>query len=114
MWPFRRGREAPAPIVEPSPEPEPAGWETLPPLPPTVGPPPPTFKIGSAVKEDLTALRSPRLSSGLGHFVSPDGPSGSVTGLVTPSTSVQRRPNTPLDPRPRPAVQRRADGAPVA
>lgn len=116
MWPFRRGREAPEPAAEPEPDPGPAGWETLPPLPATVGPPSPTFKVGSEVKEDLTALRSPRLSSGLGHFMSPDGPSGSVTGLVTPTTAIQRRPDTAMDLRrlPRPAVQRQADEPEVA
>jgi hypothetical protein len=61
----------------------PAAWETLPPLTPTVTTPSPTFKIGDAVKDDLVALESPRLTRGMGHLVSEEGPPGVVTGLAT-------------------------------
>ena len=104
---FRR-REAPAePAASPEPaerpiapapaDPGPPAWATLPPLTPTVGAPASTFKIGAAVKEDLVALDSPRLSHGMGHLVSSDGPPGVISGLASgvgpaPSVRVGRRP----------------------
>src|SRR5262245_5672355 len=102
---FRR-REAPAePAASPEPaepppaDPGPPAWATLPPLTPTVSGPASTFKIGAAVKEDLVALDSPRLSHGMGHLVSSDGPPGLISGLAR--TSVQRQASTsaggPLD-----------------
>ncbi|HET6953126.1 MAG TPA: hypothetical protein VFI47_22280, partial [Acidimicrobiales bacterium] len=66
----------------------PPAWATLPPLTPTVGPPASTFKIGAAVKPDLVALDSPRLTTGMAHLVSADGPPGVVSGLAT--VGVQR------------------------
>ncbi|HZM42231.1 MAG TPA: hypothetical protein VFB94_24110, partial [Acidimicrobiales bacterium] len=104
---FRR-REAPAePAASPEPaepavapaDPGPPAWATLPPLTPTISVPAPTFKIGSAVKDDLVALDSPRLSHGMGHLVSSDGPPGVISGLAR--TTVQRQASTssggPLD-----------------
>jgi hypothetical protein len=82
-----------------SPEPCPRAWESLPPLTATVGPPPSTFKIGAAVKEDLVALASPRLSTGMGHLVGDDGPPGVVTGLV--DLAVQRHADVGGDGRTR-------------
>src|SRR5262245_63955259 len=91
---FRR-REAPAePAASPEPaepppaDPGPPAWATLPPLTPTVSGPASTFKIGAAVKEDLVALDSPRLSHGMGHLVSADGPPGVISGLAR--VNVQR------------------------
>src|SRR5918997_6410989 len=66
----------------------PAAWRSLPPLHPTLAPPGSTFKIGAAVKEDLVALESPRLSHGMGHLAGGDGPTGVVEGLAT--VAVQR------------------------
>src|SRR4029450_6008468 len=99
---FRR-REAPAaPAVSPhspsgngaapAPDPEPPAWTTLPPLTPTVSAPASTFKIGAAVKEDLVALDSPRLSHGMGHLGSADGPPGVISGLAR--IGVQRQAST--------------------
>jgi hypothetical protein len=68
-------------------------WRSAPPLRPTVTPPTSTFKIGAAVKEDLVALDSPRLSHGMGHLVGGDGPTGVVGGLAT--VAVQRRSGSP-------------------
>ncbi|HKE74590.1 MAG TPA: hypothetical protein VKB57_13295, partial [Acidimicrobiales bacterium] len=65
------------------------GWASLPPLTTTTTAPASTFKIGGAVKEDLVALDSPRLSHGMGHLVSGDGPPGVIDGLA--SVGVQRR-----------------------
>src|SRR4029453_8123717 len=61
-------------------------------LTPTVSAPASTFKIGSAVKEDLVALDSPRLSHGMGHLVSADGPPGVISGLAR--IGVQRQAST--------------------
>jgi hypothetical protein len=80
-------------------EPGPRAWESLPPLSATVGLPPSTFKIGAAVKEDLVALASPRLSTGMGHLVGDDGPSGVVSGLV--DLAVQRHADVVGDGRTR-------------
>ncbi len=71
----------------------PAAWETVGGLTTTLTPPTPTFKIGEAVKPDLVALASPRLSTGMGHLVSGDGPPGVVSGLAT--VGVQRRADAP-------------------
>src|SRR5262245_3902977 len=97
---FRR-REAPAePAASPEPaepavapvDPGPPAWAILPPLTPTISAPASTFKIGAAVKEDLVALDSPRLSHGMGHLVSSDGPPGVISGLAR--TTVQRQAST--------------------
>lgn len=64
-------------------------WRSAAPMIPTVTPPASTFKIGAAVKEDLVALASPRLSHGMGHLAGDDGPAGVVGGLAT--VVVQRR-----------------------
>src|SRR5215471_10815975 len=92
---FRRAPAAapasPPPTSPTPPDPGPLGspaWATLPPLATTTGAPEPTFKIGAAVKEDLVALDSPRLSHGMGHLVSGDGPPGVIDGLA--SLGVQR------------------------
>src|SRR5918998_1550400 len=90
---------APAPGSAPAPGPAlqrtaapggegPAAWRSLPPLRPTLAPQGSTFKIGAAVKEDLVALESPRLSHGMGHLLGGDGPTGVVEGLAT--VAVQR------------------------
>jgi hypothetical protein len=101
----------------PEPDPGPSAWETLPPIATTTTAPEPTFKIGAAVKDDLVALDSPRLSHGMGHLVSADGPPGIVSGLAT--AGVER---TAGEPRPdggavapsahldMPVLQRRHDG----
>src|SRR5215468_9119313 len=92
---FRRAPAAAPPSPPPTsptpPDPGPLGspaWATLPPLATTTATPEPTFKIGAAVKEDLVALDSPRLSHGMGHLVSGDGPPGVIDGLA--SLRVQR------------------------
>jgi hypothetical protein len=107
---------APEPAA-PEPDPGPAAWESLPPIATTTAAPAATFKIGAAVKDDLVALDSPRLSHGMGHLVSADGPPGIVSGLA--AAGVQR---TVGEPRPdggavapsealdMPVVQRRRDG----
>ena len=117
---FRRRQAATGPAspgdraapVQRAPLSEPPAWASLPPLAPTVGVPGSTFKIGAAVKPDLVALASPRLSTGMGHLVSDDGPPGVVAGLAT--VGVQRSadgagggglpsPAMPLPPPPEPA-----------
>src|SRR5215510_6593996 len=70
---------APAPEPAADPDPGPAAWETLPPIATTTAAPEATFKVGAAVKEDLVALDSPRLSHGMGHLVSSGGPPGIVS-----------------------------------
>ena len=99
---FRRREASAAPAVSPdppagngsapAPDPDPPAWTTLPPLTPTVSAPASTFKIGAAVKEDLVALDSPRLSHGMGHLVSADGPPGVISGLAR--IGVQRQAST--------------------
>ena len=57
-------------------------WMTLPPLAPSFAPMPTTFRV-QTLPEILTSHADTRLSSSLGHAVSPDAPSGSVGGLAT-------------------------------
>jgi hypothetical protein len=119
---FRR-RETPAdPTASPGPaepavapaDPGPPAWATLPPLRPTISAPASTFMIGAAVKEDLVALDSPRLSHGMGHLVSSDGPPGVISGLAR---TVQRQPSTsaggPLDLPMAPTSAAEAEPAPA-
>src|SRR5262245_35103555 len=75
--------ETTAPAPAPEPDTGPAAWKTLPPIATTTTAPEPTFKIDAAVKKDLMALESPRLSQGMGHLVSSGGPPGIVSGLAT-------------------------------
>lgn len=66
------------------------GWLEVGTLQTTLATPiPATFKIGDAVKPDLAALRSPRLSSGVSHVVSETAPAGVVHGLVSVKPWVQ-------------------------
>ena len=98
---FRRRQDAPppTPVAPEAPAPDgedvarpdkaPVGdWMTVPPMPATVRPMAPTFRV-QTLPEILTSHHSVRLSGSLGHSVSPEAPSGSVQGLAVTNPGVQ-------------------------
>lgn len=76
------GDGTPEPVIVPA-------WATLPPLQRTTGPMPDTFKRAGAVRGDLVAPRSTRLTGPLGHHLSAAGPSGYLLDLAI-AVPVQR------------------------
>lgn len=97
---FRRRQDAPPPPPETPAVPAPDGeevarpekapvgdWMTVPPMPATVRPMPPTFRV-QTLPAILTSHQSVRLSGNLGHSVSPEAPSGSVRGLAVTNPGV--------------------------
>lgn len=92
MWPFRRRRdtdeattpasaEAPSDVVARA-TPATEAWRTAPPIQPTIGPAPHTYRTDD-IGEILTSWNSPRLSGEMGHQVSADAPSGVLHDMAT-------------------------------
>lgn len=106
-------------------------WMTMPPMAPSFPSMPTTFRV-QTLPEILTSHHDTRLSGSLGHAVSPDGPSGSISGLASrPGDGLAhsgdisrsagmgelllREPHhAPAEPEPAVEVRRLADPAPIS